>query len=264
MTGTERTPYAERVDVKPIIAVSPNAFPAIDRHFYKFKPLEYGEGSMAEVVQASDGVPLMAYRAGLEEEGALRAHADEVMGHCHGLLLTGGTDISPGLYGEVAEDEAWAGDPIRDRWEIALYKAAIALKRPVLGVCRGMQLLNVAEGGSLWQDLVTGREGTEEHRSQDLYDALSHGLRVTEGSLVSELFEGETLEVNSVHHQGIKRLGGGLEALAWAPDGVVEAVARTGAPWVVGVQWHPEWLRDVAARRLFDAFVSEARRVVPS
>ena len=249
---------------RPLIAVSSNVFPAEDRHFYKMKELEYGDASIARSLRLAGAMPFMAYRALLLEDDAMAEWADEIIARVQGLVLTGGADLSPKSYGEEALKDAWRGDRDRDRWEMALYHAAIRQGRPVLGICRGAQLINVAEGGSLWQDLPSLRPDTDVHRSQELYCALAHGVTLAPDSLVSELFGADEKRVNTVHHQGLRRVAEGFTVSAWAPDGVIEAIEREEAPWVLGVQWHPEWMPDVAAQqRLFARFVDEVRKSSP-
>ena len=243
----------------PVIAVSPNAFPVEDRRFYKLKALEYGEASMAGCVRRAGGLPMMAYRAQAESAADMRVHAQQIMAACDGLLLTGGTDVAPTNYGEEPEEEAWAGDPVRDAWEMSLYSAAREGDKPVMGICCGMQLINVAQGGSLWQDLVTRRPDTKVHRSQEQYCALTHDLKILSGTILDALFEGDPHHVNSVHHQGVKRLGKDLEAIAWSPDGVVEAIWATCGPWTLGVQWHPEYLIDDSDIKIFAALVDASK-----
>lgn len=244
----------------PLIGLSPNELPPAERRLYKGKALEYGERGMAEAVRRAGGLPMMLYRAGAKTDGELAEHAAACMAHCDGLLLTGGDDVTPALYGEELGDPAWAGDLQRDRWEIALYRAALAAGRPVLGVCRGAQLINVAEGGSLFQDVQTMRPGAAIHRSQDLYDALQHGVTLAPGAEIGALFGDEPRRVNSVHHQALKAVGPALEVVAWADDGGVEAFVRRGEPWVWAVQWHPEWMVDrrPSQLRLFRRFVERA------
>lgn len=245
---------------QPLIGVSPNAFPAEDRRFYKNKALEYGDASIAHAVRRAGGLPLMLYRAGAESAEELAAQSDAMMERVDGLVLTGGADVSPGMYGEEVLNPAWAGDPDRDRWEIALYRAALAHAKPVLGVCRGAQLINVAEGGSLWQDLATMREGSKIHRSQELYDSLSHDITLVPDTELAELFGDDSHHVNSVHHQGLNAIPASLRVIAHSPDGIPEAVEREGAPWVLGVQWHPEWMQDQPAqRRIFERLVGLAK-----
>jgi putative glutamine amidotransferase len=254
-----RTTYGG-VSKQPLIGVSPNAFPAEDRKFYKNKPLEYGDASIATAVRGAGGLPMMLYRAGADSPEALAAHADALVARVDALVLTGGADVSPGMYGEEALNPAWVGDPDRDRWEMALYRAALSHQVPVLGVCRGAQLINVAEGGSLWQDLATLRDGSKVHRSQELYDGLSHDVSVVEGTELFALFGDDTHHVNSVHHQGLKAVPDHLRVIATSPDGVAEAIERAGTPWVLGVQWHPEWMQDrPAQRRIFERLIELAR-----
>ena len=151
-----------------------------------------------------------------------------------GLALQGGADISPLAYGEEPLKPEWAGDPMRDRYEIELVRAFSAARKPVLGICRGAQLINVALGGSLHQDIPA-------HRSDD-YDQHTHEVRLEPGSGLARLY-GETgpRRVVSIHHQAINRLAPGLQVEARADDGVIEAVRGTGASYLCAVQWHPEF-----------------------
>ncbi len=143
---------------------------------------------------------------------------------------------------------------------MALYRAARDLERPVLGICRGGQLMNVAEGGSLWQDLPSLRPDTETHRDQELYCRMIHPIRVAEPSLIAELFAGDPRRVNTVHHQGLRVVAPCFRVTAWAPDGVAEAIEGQDGTWRLGVQWHPEWMVGVPSQeRLFARFVAQAR-----
>lgn len=246
----------------PLIAVSPNSFPAEDRRFYKHKELEYGDTSIAVALRKAHALSSMVYRAGADTDEEMANLAAAYMPRFQGLVLTGGADLSPLSYGETALNEAWRGDRQRDRWEMALYHAAISLELPVLGICRGAQLLNVAEGGTLWQDLPSLRPDTNVHRSQELYCQLTHGIRLAEGTRIAALFEDDVRTVNTVHHQGLREVPDCFTETAWAPDGVIEAIERAGSPWVLGVQWHPEWMPDAPTQqRIFAAFVAEANKV---
>ena len=148
--------------------------------------------------------------------------------------------------------------PDMKRYELALFRAFRAAGKPVLGVCRGHQVLNVAYGGTLYQDLETQGKATAPHRSVELYDGLAHGLRIQDPSWLFDLYGVEHLEINSVHHQGVKRLGDGLEACAWSEEGIVEAMRDPAEPFVVGVQWHPEWMGPARDDRLDSAPLLEA------
>jgi len=151
-----------------------------------------------------------------------------------GLVLQGGADISPLAYGEQPQKPEWEGDPMRDRYEVELVREFMAAKKPVLGICRGAQMINVALGGSLHQDIPA-------HRSDD-YDQHAHEVRLEPGSGLAKLY-GETgpRRVVSIHHQAIKRLAPGLTVEARAEDGVIEAVRGTGPGYLCAVQWHPEF-----------------------
>ncbi len=152
-----------------------------------------------------------------------------------GIVLQGGADISPIAYGEQPLRPEWSGDPLRDRFEIELVQECIAAGKPVLGICRGAQLVNVALGGSLHQDIPA-------HRS-DSYDAHAHEVRLEPGSGLARLYgELGPRRVVSIHHQAIKRLGRDLAVEARSvEDGVVEAIRLKGSSYVCAVQWHPEF-----------------------
>jgi putative glutamine amidotransferase len=169
------------------------------------------------------------------------------------LVLTGGADLDPSCYGAQPHPETVGCSPRRDAWELALARAAAAADLPVLGVCRGLQLLNVAYGGDLDQHL----EAVGAHRSTPgTFD--KHAVRV-EGGVVEELVGASSVAVASHHHQGIARLGEGLTATAYAEDGTIEALEDPSRRFCVGVLWHPEETDGAAGTALFDALVREAR-----
>jgi putative glutamine amidotransferase len=177
---------------------------------------------------------------------------DELLAEVDGLVLQGGSDVCPGSYGEEPLRPEWCGDPVRDAYEIELVRACMAAGKPVLGICRGMQVLNVALGGTLWQDIVTQNPGCSTHRDWDVYDTLCHEVRLEPGSWLSAWTGVDGAgRVNSVHHQGVRTLGEGLRAEAVSvDDGIVEAVRYdpgggaspdAAGPFAYGVQWHPEF-----------------------
>jgi gamma-glutamyl-gamma-aminobutyrate hydrolase PuuD len=182
-------------------------------------------------------------------EGAL----DETLDAFHGLIFSGGGDLDPELYGADAHPETDEPHLMRDRAELRLLQAALQRDMPVLAVCRGSQLLNVAQGGDLVQHLPE-RVGHERHKHQ-AGQFSDHGVRLDPGSRVGGLL-GEHAPVKSHHHQGYGRVGEGLREVGWADDGTVEALEDPGKRFAVGVLWHPEEGEDFA---LFSALVDEAR-----
>jgi putative glutamine amidotransferase len=182
------------------------------------------------------------------------------------VFLPGGADIDPASYGTAPHAMCDKTDRDRDRVELALAKWAIADGKPVLGVCRGMQLINVALGGSLYQDLATQFPNGIKHDyfpfggSGHTRDYLAHDVRIAADSRLARLFGGDQIKVNSMHHQGVRAVAAGLVPAAHAPDGLVEALEGTGPGYLLAVQWHPEALteRDGATRRLFAEFVEAA------
>ncbi len=213
-----------------------------ERPVFKGKTLLYLEQSLSDWVM-SDGmlpflVPTVAENAPLSMA--------EVIADMDGVVLHGGADVAPESYGETPLRPEWSGDAVRDRYEIALVKACMAQNKPVLGICRGQQLLNVALGGTLYQDIETQVPGARVHRDADIYDQNFHEIRIEERSLLSRLHPGrECARINSVHHQAIKDLAPGLEIEARSvDDGVIEAVRWNGPSFVYGFQWHPEWQVD--------------------
>ncbi|HKB94895.1 MAG TPA: gamma-glutamyl-gamma-aminobutyrate hydrolase family protein [Gaiellaceae bacterium] len=199
-----------------------------------------------EMLEAAGARPLLVPPS---EEGV-----EETLDALDGLLLSGGADLDPETYGAEPHTETSGTRPARDRAELALLQAALGRDLPVLAVCRGSQILNVARGGDLVQHLPDAL-GHEEHRAVPGVFS-EHGVRIAEDSRLGELV-GVHAPVKSHHHQGFGRLGEGLREVAWADDGTVEALEDPRRRFAVGVLWHPEAAED---RRLFEALVAEARR----
>ncbi len=182
----------------------------------------------------------------------------ELLARVDGLLLVGGGDVEPERYGQVSGDEIYGTEPDRDALEIDLLLAADRHDVPTLAICRGMQVMNVAFGGTLIQDLPSA--GVTGHGAPSGEEHVRHDVKVTPGSRLAEAAGVETLTCSTHHHQGVDRLGGGLVATGWSEDGLVEAIEReTG--WMLGVQWHPEDTASVdpSQQALFDAFVRRIR-----
>ena len=208
--------------------------------------------SYFELVAAAGGRPLLLPPASTGPGGP-EAGAAEVVAVLDGLVLTGGGDVDPAAYGETAEPEVGGVDPVRDGSEQALLAAALAVDMPVLAVCRGLQILNTARGGTLHQHLPDV-VGHDEHRhAPSVFGEVK--VTTTPGTTTAAIF-GVGTTVLCSHHQSIKRVGAGLTPTAFADDGVIEAVELAGTRFVVGVQWHPEEGGD---QRPFAALVEAAR-----
>ena len=184
----------------------------------------------------------------------------------HGLLLTGGSDVDPARYGEASHASVTGIESVRDEFEIALVHAASDAKLPIFGICRGMQVLNVALGGNLIQDIAAELPGSLEHSVPSPQYALAHEIWITRGSLLwslmqEKLAEGDACQVNSRHHQAVKKPACSFEVTATAPDGVIEAIECASGGFCLGVQWHPEnFWRTGEFRSLFEGFIEACRR----
>ncbi|AEG94872.1 gamma-glutamyl-gamma-aminobutyrate hydrolase family protein [Ramlibacter tataouinensis] len=239
------------------------------RSLFTNKTLQYVEQSIAHWIMSSGAMVVM-----VPCPTGSTARGDVTYEHyaqwLDGLVLHGGADVWPGSYGEVPLEERWSGDRIRDEYDKALVAAFESHGKPVFGVCRGLQLLNVAFGGTLWQDINTQIPDSLRHRDPDIYDLNHHSIEILPGSRLSQLYPGvERARVNSIHHQGIKRLSDEFVAEAVShEDGVVEAIRRKDPdkPYIAAVQWHPEFhqpdmatIDDAALLQDFLAAVSAAK-----
>jgi putative glutamine amidotransferase len=215
----------------------------------------YVNTTYLRAVQAAGGIPVLLPP---QVEGDARRVLWERLG---GLILTGGGDIDPARFGEAPHAETADVSPARDALEIELVERALHDDVPLLGICRGLQVLNVALGGSLHQHLPTQ---PILHSQIEPRDRPTHAVKVMgEGTRLGRVLGALEVQVNSMHHQGVHRLGRGLREVAWAPDGVIEGIEMDGAErFVIAVQWHPEELvgHDATARGLFAAVVDAARR----
>ena len=174
---------------------------------------------------------------------------------CRGLLVPGGDDIVPSLYGESPHEKLGATDALLDRIELDALEHCIHKRLPVFGICRGCQLMNVYAGGTLWQDIPSQYESAIAHRQTENRRTVSHGVELSENSLLFALL-GKSTWVNSLHHQAIRAVGRGFHASAKAPDGIIEAVEHENGLWFA-VQWHPEELIESCPEmnRLFTFFI---------
>lgn len=202
-------------------------------------------------IEEAGGVPVMLPLT--DDKAALERLADT----CDGFLFTGGQDVTPSVYGAAQTALCGETSPERDAMETELLALARAKDKPVLGICRGIQFLNAALGGTLWQDLPVEYPSEVNHHQTGAYDQPIHTVRLLPGTPLADLLGVDTLPVNSYHHQAIHKLAPGLAAMATAPDGIVEAVYEPGKRFVWAVQWHPEfsWKVSAESRKIFAAFV---------
>jgi putative glutamine amidotransferase len=189
----------------------------------------------------------------------------DVIREVDGLLLSGGGDVLPSIYGEAAHQKFSAAEPGRDDYELELARRAVEADLPLLAICRGIQILNVARGGSLVQDIEDQIGTSVNHTIREPPVTIAHDVWISEGSLLArvmrERLEGDTCPVNSRHHQAPKTPGEGLVVSATAPDGVIEAIEDPSRRFCLGVQWHPEnFYRTGEFRELFEAFIEACRK----
>jgi len=234
------------VTVRPLIGISSYGR-AGQRQVFSL-PCEY-----VDVVRLAGGVPLVL--------PAVEGEIPEALATIEALILPGGGDVDPAHYGGVRHDANYGISAERDGFELALARAALARRDlPVLCICRGMQLLNVALGGNLVPHIPDRYGNGVVHRNPEL-KAVEHAVRIDPESRLARVLGATELSVQSVHHQAVGRLGKGLRPVAWSEDGVVEAIESDEHPFVIAVQWHPELgaLGDERQRRLFEELVRRRR-----
>lgn len=207
------------------------------------KAIQYLEQSMANALARAGAMVFLIPSIGTTTELSSEhfrpeAYAAEV----DALVLQGGVDVCPEHYGESPISDAVIVDGLRDRYEMALIDSFLRLKKPVLGICRGMQLINVYMGGSLYQDIPSVLKSPTTHYCPQSREKIEHPLEILPNTYLAELYGAGTVKVNSIHHQCVKKLGRGLVAEAVCPeDRIVEAIRYTGDSFLFGVQWHPEF-----------------------
>ena len=185
-----------------------------------------------------------------------------VLDRIDGLLLTGGRDVCPRFFGEEPIVGIGEMDYERDLIEIELTRQAERLDMPILGICHGIQVISVAFGGTLYQDIYSQMPGCLDHNQKAIKETNTHTVRVVRGSGLFKILGSETVWVNSNHHQAVKDLPPGFVASATASDGIIEAIEKPDYPFLLGIQWHAEgtWMHDEASRRIFSALVEAARQ----
>jgi len=237
--------------MKPYIGITCGTFR--DRDWSP--PMNILRRTYIEAVATAGGAPFLIPL--VDDEEVMRALYDRL----DGLLLSGGGDVDPSHYGEEPTAELGTTDPLRDTVELWLARWAAADGKPILGICRGVQMLNVALGGTLYQDIPAQLHSDLVHDSsytrQD-WTYMAHDLRLAPDSKLAQLFETTSFPINSLHHQSLKTIAPGLRPVGWAPDGVVEAIEGNNGHFLIGVQCHPEALQGAADPRwqaLFKRFV---------
>ncbi|MEY4704597.1 MAG: hypothetical protein RL042_793 [Nitrospirota bacterium] len=243
--------------MKPIIGVTPD-FNAGDRKEWGGRePTYFLRARYIRAIEELGGIPLVLPLV------AGRASRRRVLQQLDGLLLTGsGPDLPPSLYGERQRYRFGVVSERRANFELDIVRLTKQADLPILGICGGMQTMNVACGGSLYQDIASQVAKPLQHRQPTPATNLSHAVTVTPGSLLRRIVRSESMRVNSSHHQSVKAVAPSLIASALAPDGIVEAIESPAHPFFLGIQWHPEFLfeRHPLHRRLFEAFLRAARR----
>jgi putative glutamine amidotransferase len=233
---------------RPVIGITPGYMRDINK-------LSLGQGYSNGVIKAGGLAVILPLYA---EDSII----ESIMDTADGILFSGGADIDARYFGEENMKCGGKISPERDSFELLLVKKAIDRKMPVLGICRGLQLINTALGGTLHQDIHTGPAlgDTLKHwqEAPDWYPV--HDIRIKAGSRLQSIYGTETLGVNSFHHQAVKEAGNGLSIVAGSSDGITEAIEGTGSNFIVAVQWHPEdmWQENPVHLRIFEAFIEEA------
>jgi putative glutamine amidotransferase len=218
---------------------------------------QYLSRRYSESITASGGVPILIPLLEISDAAA------PIIDRLDGILLTGcNSDLDPALYGEPRMEACGPTQPLRDRMDFYLLEAAFKRKLPVLGICFGIQSLNVFLGGSLVQDIPSYQESRIRHSIPEPKGCLNHEIEISAGSVLERIAGGLKAVVNSSHHQAVKRPGQGLEIIARAPDNVIESVAYSDPDhWVLGIQWHPEksFAGDEFSRKIFEFFLARCR-----
>lgn len=241
---------------RPIIGIPAATYTDQD---YLAAPTNRFNGNYPAALAASGALPLVI-PLNLPEE-----ILHDIFGRLDGLCLPGGADVDPVHYGEARHPNLGQVDAARDVVELALARWALAADLPILGICRGIQLLNVAAGGSLHQHIPAQLPEAHKHDyrpAESAWERPTHRVRVQEGSRLAQILGASEISTNSFHHQALNRVADGFRAVAWAEDGIVEGIEDASRRFVLAVQWHPEGMFsiDPYARRVFQAFVAAAQQ----
>lgn len=205
-------------------------------------------------VEKSGGSPILL--PATDNEEVINSYLETI----DGLIISGGPDIGANYFNEEPHKDIQGISPLMDVFEMSLVTKAIELEVPIFGICRGLQLLNVAMGGDLYQDIYSQYDTEIQHRQKAPRTFLAHSIKIEKNSLLYDHF-GASLRVNTFHHQALKNVAKGLKVTAYAPDGIIEAVEGTGDGFILGVQWHPEgmWNSEYNYDALFNAFIAQCK-----
>lgn len=229
------------------------------------KNLQWGRSNYipsdyTKAIHAAGGIPqLIPLEYALDQLPDLRFE-------CSGVLLTGGEDIEPSLYHRLSHCAVQNTCSERDKIELNLTRLAAEIGWPILGICRGHQMLNVALGGTLYTHIPDQFETNIDHQASEFFDHhyLAHAVKIEKDTLLSTILGTESLKVNTRHHQAVKDLAANLQVTAWATDGLIEGIELPGHPFFLGVQWHPECLQDIEGHKsIFTSFIAAAREYAP-
>lgn len=231
---------------KPIIAFTPSY--DLEGDFLRMNP------TYTDAVNAAGGIPIILPLKLQDEE------LDAVIKHFDGFLFTGGPDVNPLIFGEETRAGCGAVSSLRDDLELRLFPKLVTADKPVLGICRGIQVMNIAMGGDIYQDIPSQYSTTQQHSQASKSSVASHHIYPQAGTLLRDILKKDRAAVNSHHHQAVRALGQGFLADAYAQDRLIEAISMPGKKFILGVQWHPEglWKHDADSAAIFQAFIRAA------
>lgn len=235
--------------MKPVIGIPGNILTNFDKEYNKL-PISYTPHGFIEAMHAAGALP-MVFPISDEE------NARQYVKNVDAVLLAGGQDVSPLTYGEEPSLKLQSTNPTRDKFEVAVIKEAWREQKPILAICRGLQILNVAFGGTLYQDVSLYPKLSIQHVQKSTQEIAVHSIQIEKNSWLGNLY-GEKTSVNSYHHQAIKELAYPFKATAWSKDGLIEGIeSKDSSQKIIGVQWHPELMihNQNSAQQLFEVYV---------
>lgn len=241
--------------MKPLIGIPGNVMTPFDNKELQFN-ITYTPGGFVDGLQAADAAPVVFPIAAAE-------YAEQYVQSVDAVVLAGGQDVSPFSFGEEPSLKLNKTNPQRDEFEIAIIKEAIHHKKPILAVCRGMQIYNITMGGTLYQDLSFYEDLSVQHIQMSTPKSAVHSVDIDKDAWIAEVY-GRHARVNSFHHQAIHKLGDNMKAVAWAKDGIIEGF-ESNVDGIIhtGIQWHPEWMLEESkySQKLFSNFVNYVSEV---